>query len=122
MCVLRDVLVQSVHELPSAAFSGVVTKQSEPRSNVEESGAARRWIRHDDLAFVDGFGQVFPSLGLGNIFLCRFDRVEANRRAPYVHAEPCRWILFVAILRLNSSQARRGISLQHALFVEQCQT
>ena len=69
----------------------------QPGGDVEVAGARRRRVGHHDLALVDRLGQVLPGLGLRDVLLLRLDGVEADRRAPDVHAPPRRRALLVAV-------------------------
>src|SRR5690606_31397449 len=82
--VLADVLVQAVHVGPALFLA----EGLQPGADVEETGAGRRRIGHDDLALVLRLGQVLPTDRFAQTLLLSLDGVEANGRGPHVHTDP----------------------------------
>ena len=52
----RDVLVQPIHEFPARFFAHAL----QPSGHHQVTGAGRRGMRHDDLAFQGRIQQVLP--------------------------------------------------------------
>ncbi|MNI64102.1 hypothetical protein D3C73_1195210 [compost metagenome] len=114
MNVLADVLVQAIHVGPTL----LLAEGLQPGADVEETGAGRRRVRHDDLAFVLRLGQVLPAHGFGQALLLGFDGVEANGCSPDVHADPGWRVGGVAVVSADLAQVLRCVALQHALLIE----
>ena len=114
MRVLGDVLVQRIHELPCIRLA----PHLQPCRYIEKAGAARRRMRHHDLALVHRLGQILPGRGLRQVLLGRLDGVEADRRTPHVHPEPHRRVARVPVLRADRRQVGRGVRLQHAVEIQ----
>ncbi|MNG96141.1 hypothetical protein D3C79_551980 [compost metagenome] len=114
MHVLADVLVQGVHVGPALRLA----KGLQPGAHIEETGAGRRRVGHDDLALVFGLGQVLPAQRLAQALLLGLDGVEAEGRGPHIHADPGRRVGGVAVVRRDRAQVFGRIGFEHAVVVE----
>ena len=110
MRVLRDVVVKRVHELPRFR----VAPHLYPSGDIEIARTRGRGIGHDNLAFVYRLGQVLPRLGLRQVLLRCFDRIETDRGAVDIHADPLRRIPRIAIRGHDLVETLRRIRLKHA--------
>ena len=117
MGVARDVDVQPVHELPAVVFA----EHLQPARDVQEPGARRVRVGHDDMTLVDLLGQVLPGLGRRQVVFGRFHRVVADRRDPGVHPDPGRRIALVDELRIELVHAFGRIGLEHAFAFQEKQ-
>src|SRR3546814_19285021 len=82
--VASDVLVQIVHVGPGP----VLAEELDPGGDVEETGARRIGVRHDDVAGIDRIGQILPRLRRRQDELFRLDGVVADRRLPGINPAP----------------------------------
>ncbi len=110
MAVLRDVLVQGVHELPAV----LVAEGREPAIDGKERRARGQRARHGDVALVFGLGEIFPRLGRGDAQLLAFYRVVADRRGPCVDADPDRVFAVVAHHRADGAVVGRLVAFEQA--------
>ena len=117
MGVARDVLVQRVHELPAT----VLAEHLQPARHIEEAGARRVRVRHDQMVLVNRIGQILPRGRHRQAQLARLDGVVADRGDPGVHPDPGWWVAVIDKLRIQQLDADRRVGLQHALGFHQQQ-
>ena len=110
MEVLRDVLVQGVHEFPAR----VLAHDGQPAGHGEIAGARRGRVRHHDRVLVLGLGEIGPARGLGLLALLGLGGVEAHDREIGIHADPGVGCLAASEHRLQGGRIGRRIGLDHA--------
>src|SRR6266567_3963665 len=109
--VHADVLMERVHVLPALGLA----EELEPARDIEEAGAGRGGIRHDDRALVNGLGQVLPRGRLRQVLLLGLHRVEADGRDPGIHAHPRGRVVLVAELGVQLVDALGRVGQEQPL-------
>ncbi len=118
MGIARDVFVQPIHVFPGF----VLAHHLHPARNVEEAGAGRVRVRHDDVTLVNRLGQVFPIGRDRQAVFLALDRVEANRRNPRALADPLRGLVDLVVeFGLQLVEALGCIPLEITFVAEQHQ-
>ena len=115
MGVDGDVLVQLVHELPSAFFA----HDLDPGIDRLVTGAGRCRVGHHDAVFVDWVGKVHPSRWLRHVLFATLDGVVAHHRQPSVHTGPAHRRFVASECGFDLVSALGGVGLQHVHRVKQ---